>query len=58
MVAADLEVGRLVRLKVSSWDGSDQMPRLATVIAHRRDRALGPAGRWLVERLADGDLTT
>jgi len=52
MVAADLKAGRLVELKPRRWEGSDRMPRLPIVIAYRRDKALGPAARWLVERLA------
>ena len=51
MVESDLEAGRLVRLRPRSWDGSDRMPRPEVVVARRRDRALGPAGRWMLERL-------
>ncbi len=54
MVVDDLRAGRLVQLKVASWDGADRMPRLPTVLARRRDRALGPAGRWLLGRLNKG----
>ena len=52
-VSADLNAGRLIELKPTRWEGSDQMPRLPFVVAHRKDRALGPAGRWLVRRLAN-----
>jgi hypothetical protein len=52
MVEADLAAGRLVRLALRSWDGAAEPPRLGLVLAHRRDRAFGPAARWLVERLA------
>jgi DNA-binding transcriptional LysR family regulator len=51
LVAADLAAGRLVELKPRRWEGSDRMPRFPLVIAHRRDKALGPAACWLVERL-------
>ena len=54
MVEADLEAGRLVRLLPAVWDGSARMPRLGVVVARRRDRALGPAGRWMLERLTGG----
>jgi DNA-binding transcriptional LysR family regulator len=54
LVADDLAAGRLVELKPSRWEGGDRMPRFPLVIAHRRDRALGPAARWLVDRLAAG----
>jgi DNA-binding transcriptional LysR family regulator len=56
LVAADLAAGRLVELKPSRWEGSDRMPRFPLVIAHRRDKALGPAARWLVQHLAAGTL--
>jgi DNA-binding transcriptional LysR family regulator len=58
LVAADLAAGRLVALKPLRWEGSDRMPRFPLVIAHRRDKALGPAARWLVQRLAAGALKT
>lgn len=56
LVADDLAAGRLVELKPLRWEGSDRMPRFPLVIAHRRDKALGPAARWLVQRLATGAL--
>jgi DNA-binding transcriptional LysR family regulator len=56
LVEADLAAGRLVELKPSRWEGSDRMPRFPLVIAHRRDNALGPAARWLVQHLAAGTL--
>ncbi len=55
LVAKDLAAGRLVELKVLRWEGADRMPRFPLVIAHRRDKALGPAARWLVQRLAAGE---
>ncbi|GAB2179066.1 LysR family transcriptional regulator [Dongia sp. agr-C8] len=58
LVAADLAAGRLVELKPLRWEGSDRMPRFPLVIAHRRDKALGPAAKWLVQRLAAGAAKT
>jgi DNA-binding transcriptional LysR family regulator len=55
LVAGDLAAGRLVELRPLRWEGSDRMPRFPLVIAHRRDKALGPAARWLVQRLARGE---
>ena len=52
LIADDLKAGRLVALEPDRWEGSDRMPSLPAVIAHRKDRSLGPAGRWLFERLA------
>lgn len=54
MVAADLKAGRLVTLKIKSWDGDSKMPRLPLVVAHRRDKALGPSGEWLFKCLTGG----
>lgn len=51
MIEDDLAAGRLVRLTPANWDGSARLPRLPVVAAHRRDRSLGVAGRWLFERL-------
>lgn len=55
LVAADLKAGRLVALKPLRWEGSDRMPRFPLVIAHRRDKALGPAARWLIAHVAAGE---
>jgi DNA-binding transcriptional LysR family regulator len=55
LVEADLAAGRLVELKPLRWEGADRMPRFPLVIAHRRDKALGPAARWLIQRLAAGE---
>jgi DNA-binding transcriptional LysR family regulator len=52
-VAADIAAGRLVELKPRLWDGKDQMPRFSIVVAFRRDRALGPAARWIVDAFAN-----
>ena len=52
MIADDVAAGRLVRLTVSRWADSDQPPNLLFVTAQRRDRVLGPAGRWMAARLA------
>lgn len=50
-IAEDLTAGRLVELKPDRWAGADRMPELRLVVAHLRDRPLGPAGRWLVQLL-------
>ena len=49
MVRADLDTGRLVPLEIAD------RPRLPMplVAARRRDRILGPAGQWMMERLAE-----
>jgi DNA-binding transcriptional LysR family regulator len=51
LVAQDLDAGRLIELQPTRWEGSDRMPHFPLVVAHRRDKALGPAGRWLVQHL-------
>lgn len=52
MVEDDLAAGRLVMLDVARWDNDLRPPRLEMVTAHRRDFTPGPAGRWMLERLA------
>ncbi len=49
LVSAHVAQGRLVGLDIEN----DPTPRegLTIYAAHRRDRALGPAGRWLLDRL-------
>jgi DNA-binding transcriptional LysR family regulator len=49
LIAEPLATGRLVRLEIEA----DPTPEggLTIFAAHRRDRALGPAGRWLLEQL-------
>ena len=49
LVAAHITEARLVPLRIAD----DPTPGEGLVIyaAHRRDRALGPAGRWLLDRL-------
>jgi DNA-binding transcriptional LysR family regulator len=55
MVEADIAADRLVELRLSSAPDDGRRPRLQTVVIHRRDAQLGPAGRWLLNRaLADG----
>lgn len=55
VVAKDIAAGRLVELELDRWKGSDKMPSFPLVIAHQKDRALGPAGRWLVEQFCLGE---
>jgi DNA-binding transcriptional LysR family regulator len=47
-VRADLEAGRLVKLNLPNWRGGEY-PMQAV---HKVDTPPGPAGRWLIERLA------
>jgi DNA-binding transcriptional LysR family regulator len=54
MVAGDLQAGRLVELRIARWPAHAGRPRIPIVLAHRRDRSLGPAGSWLMQRLARG----
>lgn len=51
MIEDDLAAGRLVLLDAGNWDGSGLAPRLDMVTARRKDHVLGPAGRWMLERL-------
>ena len=56
MIAEDLKAGRLVALNLDPADSAQIWPRLAVSAAHLRSRLLGPAGRWLLERLAQNAL--
>ena len=51
MVEDDIAARRLVRLDVRRPDGLTKLPRPAVVLARRKGKVLGPAGRWLAERL-------
>lgn len=48
MAAADIAAGRLIRLNIDTWDNITY--QLQAI--HKRDKPLGPAGRWLVEQLS------
>ena len=52
LVTEDIATGRLVELTPERWEGSDRMPTFSVMVAHRKDRPLGPAARWLFDRLA------
>lgn len=54
MVEADLSRGDLVELRPAQWDSSNTMPRFKTVVAKRKDKALGPAGSFLMATLLHG----
>ena len=56
LVSAPIAEGKLVALNI----GDDQTPGegLTIYAAHRRDTALGPAGRWLLDRLRQRIATT
>ena len=48
VVRADIESGRLVRLNLPEWRGGEYTLQAV----HKIDMPPGPAGRWLIERLA------
>lgn len=54
MVEADLTRGELVELLPAQWDSSNSMPRFKIVVARRKDKALGPAGSFLMATLING----
>ena len=54
VAAEDVAAGRLVELHLERWSPVGRIPQLETLVVHRPDRALGPAGRWLFDRLAAG----
>lgn len=52
LVAEDLAAGRLVRIQPAAWP--PEGISLSLLVVTRPDTQLGPAGRWLLERLEQG----
>ncbi|MFD1196384.1 LysR family transcriptional regulator [Seohaeicola saemankumensis] len=52
MVEADLARGDLVVLQPAQWDSTDTMPSFTIVVARRKEKALGPAGRFLLAAIS------
>jgi DNA-binding transcriptional LysR family regulator len=50
LVRADLDAGRLVKLRLDAWSGDG--PRRALVLVWRPNAVLGPVARWAQERLS------
>jgi DNA-binding transcriptional LysR family regulator len=48
---ADLEKGRLVRIRPEAWADDEHTIHLALV--YRRDTTLGPAHRWMLDKIAE-----
>ena len=51
LVEQDIAVGRLVALPLDQTDPANRMPEVTFSAAHRTSDPLGPAARWLVDRL-------
>jgi DNA-binding transcriptional LysR family regulator len=51
VAASDITSGRLVPLKLESWEGADHMPRYSTILVRSKSKVVGPAGRLLFEAL-------
>lgn len=47
----DLASGRLVTLDISARP--DEVMRVPLFAAHKKDAAIGPATRWLIERMKE-----
>jgi DNA-binding transcriptional LysR family regulator len=52
LVADDLDAGRLRQIHIETETGSEKPIVLPLCTGYRRDRPPGPAGRWLLEHLA------
>lgn len=50
LARADLDKGRLVRIRPDAWADDEHTIHLALI--YRRDTTLGPAHRWMIEQLA------
>jgi DNA-binding transcriptional LysR family regulator len=53
LVAEDLAAGRLHHIHLAPEPGEDETITLPLCTAYRRDRPPGPAGRWLLEHMAE-----
>ncbi len=53
LVEADIEVGRLVALPLDEQDPANLTPGIPVSAAHLKTKPLGPAGRWLRDRLQE-----
>lgn len=51
LVADDLAAGRLVALTTDKTSVAELPPELPLSVAHLRTRTLGPAARWLIDRM-------
>jgi len=51
MIEEDLKAGRLKRLDIARSSAHARAPRPSIVLARRKGKVLGPAGRWLAKRL-------
>ncbi len=51
LVTDDIENGRLRRLELQSWEGSDRMPRYATAIVRLKKAVHGPGATLLFDAL-------
>ena len=54
LIEDDLARGTIVELKPKQWGSSNTMPRFKIVAARYKDRALGPAGTFLMQTIAHG----
>jgi DNA-binding transcriptional LysR family regulator len=52
MIEADLASGDLVEITLRDWDGDMSPPVLPITAAFRLGQPVGPATRWLIDRLA------
>ena len=58
LVAEDLAAGRLRQIRFQPEPGDDDTVTLPLCTAYRRDRPPGPAGRWLLEHMAEALATS
>ena len=51
LVQQEIDQGRLVRLTIQSWEGSDRMPVFPAFVIRQRKAVQGPAARCLMQAL-------
>lgn len=55
LITEDLASGRLVRLQAREWDDTRGIVEIAAKVIWRLDTPLGPAARWMRDRIVAGD---
>jgi len=53
LVENEIVAGKLVKLHLTEWEGGDRPPSVPMCVTWRDDKPLGPAARWMMERLIE-----
>lgn len=53
MIETEVSRGELVIIEPEQWDSSDKMPNITALVAKRKDKAMGPAATFLMDKIAN-----